>query len=392
MLQLFQNTVGTSSDVDDGQETLARVQRLIVLSGLSWDYKKSGGKCNISSVAACIYSSAICMVYILLLIQTIPYYVTADSFTDTCVAILGSTVIVLSLIYWALSTNIHSKIRAFSQCLHEARLRFKSPVPNPLLKKRVVKACLCLRFLAAFSFAASGINVAILTDAHSEYYWPVIVLSAVYGGCNILLYHSILLLFLSISLLLTYEYDVCTQRLVQASEGSVKEEEIEDIRDHHALLTDLVDHVCSFISIHVTVAYLSSVLILCFCLYIIINGALLFQNIGAAAYVVYYSTLNLITLTYLGIRLHEAAHRPLNILHDLAGRKMSERVIGLVTLFANKLSQRQIGISASGLVTITKDTVLTVIGTLLTYVFFVIQFKPEAGLRQNADSTAGCLH
>ncbi|XP_067673872.1 gustatory receptor for sugar taste 64a-like [Haliotis asinina] len=200
-----------------------------------------------------------------------------------------------------------------------------------------------------------------------------------------------LLLFLSISLLLTYEYDVCTQRLVQASGGSVKEEEIEDIRGYHALLTDLVDYVCSFISIHVAAAYLSSFLTLCFCLYVIINDVPLLQNIVTAMFVVYYSTLNLITLTYLGIRLHEAAHRPLNSLHDLAGRKMPDRVIGLVTLFANKLSQRKIGISALGLMPITKDTVLTIIGTLLTYVFIVIQFKPEltASLRQNGNNTSG---
>ncbi|XP_048257087.1 sulfotransferase 1A1-like isoform X3 [Haliotis rufescens] len=85
------------------------------------------------------------------------------------------------------------------------------------------------------------------------------------------------------------------------------------------------------------------------------------------------------------------AHRPLNILHDLAGRNMPDRVIALVTLFANKLSQRQIAISALGLMTITKDTILTIVGTLLTYVFIVIQFKPEStgGMGQDTNTTAG---
>ncbi|XP_067654919.1 uncharacterized protein [Haliotis asinina] len=96
------------------------------------------------------------------------------------------------------------------------------------------------------------------------------------------------------------------------------------------------------------------------------------------------SILNLIALTYIGVRLHEAAHRPVNLLLDMAGKYMPDRVIGLVTLFANKLSQRQIGISALGLMTITKDTILTIIGTLITYVFIVIQFKP--------DSTVGIQH
>ncbi|XP_046566549.1 uncharacterized protein LOC124275071 isoform X6 [Haliotis rubra] len=86
------------------------------------------------------------------------------------------------------------------------------------------------------------------------------------------------------------------------------------------------------------------------------------------------------------------AHRPLNLLLDMTGENMPDRVIGLlqVTLFANKLSQRQIGISALGLMTITKDTIITIIGTLLTYVFIVIQFKPESsgGCRLGGNATA----
>ncbi|XP_046566544.1 uncharacterized protein LOC124275071 isoform X5 [Haliotis rubra] len=85
------------------------------------------------------------------------------------------------------------------------------------------------------------------------------------------------------------------------------------------------------------------------------------------------------------------AHRPLNLLLDMTGENMPDRVIGLmqVTLFANKLSQRQIGISALGLMTITKDTILTIIGTLLTYVFIVVQFKPDstAGIQHNGNAT-----
>ncbi|XP_071092568.1 uncharacterized protein [Haliotis cracherodii] len=217
-----------------------------------------------------------------------------------------------------------------------------------------------------------------MIEASSKLYWPLIVLNTIYSGCIILQYHSLLLLFLSISLLLTYEYDVCTLRLLRASEGSFKEEDIEDIRGYHATLTGLVEYVCSFISIHVAAAYLSSFLIVCFCLYVLINDVRYLGHIAFAAFAVYFSTLCLITLTYFGIRLHEAAHRTLNILHDLAGTKMPDRVIAFVSLFANKLSQRQIGISALGLMTITKDTILTIIGTLLTYVFIVIQFKPES--------------
>ncbi|XP_071092972.1 gustatory receptor for sugar taste 61a-like [Haliotis cracherodii] len=230
-----------------------------------------------------------------------------------------------------------------------------------------------------------------MPETSSELYWPLLILNAIYGGYISLLYHSILLLFLSISLLLTYEYDVCTLRLLRASEGSLKEEDIEDIRGYHATLTGLVEYVCSFISIYVGVAFLSSFLSVCFCLYILINNVPSLLNTGIATFCVYYSILCLITVTYLGVRLHEAAHGPLNILYDLAGRNMPDRVIALVTLFANKLSQRQIGISALGLMTITKDTILTIIGTLLTYVFIVIQFKPEStgGLRQDTNTTAG---
>ncbi|XP_048242518.1 uncharacterized protein LOC124143189 [Haliotis rufescens] len=182
----------------------------------------------------------------------------------------------------------------------------------------------------------------------------------------------------------------CTLRLLRASEGSVKEEDIEDIRGYHASLTDIVEHVSSLMSRHVAAGYVSSFLSVCFCLYSVINDDTSFMKMSIVAYAVCSSIQHLIALTYIGIRLHEAAHRPLNILHDLAGRTMPDRVIGLVTLFANKLSQRQIGISALGLMTITKDTILTIIGTLLTYVFIVIQFKPEStgGCRQDANTTA----
>ncbi|XP_067654534.1 gustatory receptor 5a for trehalose-like [Haliotis asinina] len=217
-------------------------------------------------------------------------------------------------------------------------------------------------------------------DTSSELYWPSLVLSSMVGGCASLLSHSLLLLFLSISLLLTYEYDSCTLRLSRACEGSIKVEDIEDIREYHASLTALVEHVCSLISKHVAAGYVSSFLVVCFCLYSIINDEKSIANIGIAASALYISTLHLIGLTYIGVRLHEAAHRPLNLLLDMTGKYMPDRVIGLVTLFANKLSQRQIGISALGLMTITKDTILTIIGTLLTYVFIVIQFKPDSSV------------
>ncbi|XP_071104697.1 gustatory receptor for sugar taste 61a-like [Haliotis cracherodii] len=229
-----------------------------------------------------------------------------------------------------------------------------------------------------------------MSETSSEFYWPSLVLTLIVNGYSFLLSHALLLLFLSITLLLTYEYDGCTLRLLRASEGSVKEEDIEDIRGYHASLTDIVEHVSSLMFRHVAAGYVSSFLIVCFGLYSIINDDKSFVNLSMAGGYVYMSILHLIALTYIGIRLHEAAHRPLNILHDLAGRNMPDRVVGLVTLFANKLSQRQIGISALGLMTITKETILTIIGTLLTYVFIVIQFKPDStgGCRQDANTTA----
>ncbi|XP_046564434.1 uncharacterized protein LOC124273255 isoform X2 [Haliotis rubra] len=141
---------------------------------------------------------------------------------------------------------------------------------------------------------------------------------------------------------------------------------------------------------HVAAGYVSSFLAVCFCLYNIINDDKSFTTLAVTSFAVGSSITHLIALTYTGVRLHEAAHQPLTILHDLAGRNMPDRVIGLVTLFTNKLSQRQIGISASGLMTITKDTILTIIGTLLTYVFIVIQFKPESsdGCRLGGNATA----
>ncbi|XP_046353357.2 uncharacterized protein LOC124133143 [Haliotis rufescens] len=234
----------------------------------------------------------------------------------------------------------------------------------------------------------------ILNDTCNDFYWPSIVLTVIVGASMTLPNHALLLLFLTISLLLTYEYDGCTLRLSGASEGCVKEEDIEDIRGYHASLTDIVEHVSSLMTRHVAAGYVSSFLTICFCLYSVINDDKSYINVAVAAFSVYVSILHLIALTCTGIRLHEAAHRPLNILHDLDGRNMPERVVGLVTLFANKLSQRQIGISVLGLMTITKDTVLAIIGTLLTYVFIVIQFKPDStdGCRQDANTTAILLH
>ncbi|XP_067656206.1 gustatory receptor for sugar taste 64a-like [Haliotis asinina] len=237
---------------------------------------------------------------------------------------------------------------------------------------------------------ATGLFIKMIGDNSTFLFWPVLIMSSITSCCITLLNHSILLLFLFISLLLTYEYDNCTLRLSRASEGSVKEEDIEDIRSYHVSLTDLVEHVCSLMSRHVAAGYISSFLAVCFCLYSIINNAKSFTNMAVTSFAVCTSIMHLIALTYAGVRLHEAAHQPLNILHDLAGRNMPDRVIGLVTLFTNKLSQRQIGISAIGLMTITKDTILTIIGTLLTYVFIVIQFKPEStgGCRQDGNATA----
>ncbi|XP_046566565.1 uncharacterized protein LOC124275114 isoform X2 [Haliotis rubra] len=257
------------------------------------------------------------------------------------------------------------------------------------MRQRVKRACICLLVVAASYCGSTGLMTGFVSDASSDWYWPSLVLSTVIAGCNCLLHHSLLLLFLSISLLLTYEYDNCTRRLARTSEGSVKEEEIEDIRGYHASLTDLVEHVCSLMSRHVAAAYISSFLIVCFCLYSSINDEKSIANIGYAAAVLYVSILYLIALTYIGVRLHEAAHRPLNVLLDMTGKYMPDRVIGLVTLFATKLSQRQIGISALGLMTITKDTTLAIIGTLLTYVFIVIQFNPDSavGISHIANAT-----
>ncbi|XP_046566492.1 uncharacterized protein LOC124275060 [Haliotis rubra] len=391
MSKVVNNDIGTPSETDDVQDTLTCIQRLMALSGLSWDYQqpKSAEKCcNGWTVASRIYSVMVCIVYILHCIQMIPPYIAAKSFIDATLTIVNHIVTLLSLTYWALSTNIHSKVRIFYKRLREARLKFDSCATATGLRQRMKKACVCITFFAASTIVAIGLCISKLGDTSNFYFWPSLALSSIITGWITLLNHSLLLLFLSISLLLTYEYDNCTLRLTRASEGSVKEEDIEDIRDYHASLTDLVEHVCSLMSRHVAAGYVSSFLAVCFCLYSIINEEKSFTTLAVTSFAVSSSITHLIALTYTGVRLHEAAHQPLNILHDLAGRNMPDRVIGLVTLFTNKLSQRQIGISALGLMTITKDTILTMIGTLLTYVFIVIQFKPESsgGSRQDGNN------
>ncbi len=109
-----------------------------------------------------------------------------------------------------------------------------------------------------------------------------------------------------ISILLTYEYDNCTLRLSRASEGSVREEDIEDIRGYHSSLTDLVEHVCSLMSRHVAAGYVSSFLAVCFCLYNIINDDTSFTTLAVTSFAVSSSMTHLIALTYTGVRLHEA--------------------------------------------------------------------------------------
>ncbi|XP_046566529.1 uncharacterized protein LOC124275071 isoform X4 [Haliotis rubra] len=394
MFKVSPDNVGSSSQTDDVQDTLTSIQKLIALSGLSWDYQqsKSAKWCNVSVVASRIYSSLVFILLSLNFIQMIPYYTKAGSFSETSLTISNSIALFLFLTYWALSTNIHSKVRTFHERLRETRMKFNSCVPATRLSQRMKMACVCMLVFAACACVSSGVAQGTMGDTSSDWYWPLLVLSSIVGGCTCLLNNSLLLLFLSISLLLTYEYDNCTLRLSRANKGSVEEEDIEDIRGYHASLTDLVEHVCTLMSRHVAAGYVSSFLIVCFCLYSGINNEKSIANIGIVAAALYISILHLIALTYIGVRLHEAAHRPLNLLLDMTGENMPDRVIGLlqVTLFANKLSQRQIGISALGLMTITKDTIITIIGTLLTYVFIVIQFKPESsgGCRLGGNATA----
>ncbi|XP_046566556.1 uncharacterized protein LOC124275114 isoform X1 [Haliotis rubra] len=391
MLKVSPNMASTSCEMGDVQVTLTSIQRLVALSGLSWDYQqpKSAKWCNVLVVASRIYSISFCIFLILYSILMIPYYTKTESFTETSFPLANNLLTLLCLTYWALSTNVHSKIRTFHERLRETRLKFNSSVSATRLSQRVKKACVCFLVFAAFICVSSGLTVSIMGVSSSDLFWPSLVLTSIISGWITLLNHSLLLLFLSISLLLTYEYDNCTLRLSRASEGSIKEEDIEDIRGYHASLTDLVEHVVSLMTRHVAVGYVSSFLIVCFCLYNIINDEASYDNIGIAVTAIYMSTLHLIALTYIGIRLHEAAHRPLNVLLDMTGKYMPDRVIGLVTLFATKLSQRQIGISALGLMTITKDTTLAIIGTLLTYVFIVIQFNPDSavGISHIANAT-----
>ncbi|XP_046559754.1 uncharacterized protein LOC124268774 [Haliotis rubra] len=362
MFKVVNNAVGSSSETDDAQDTLTCIQRLIALSGCSWDYQQPNSEkcCNGTTVASRIYSVMVCVFYMFHCIYMITWYIDSKSFIDASLTIVNHIVGFLSLTYWILSTNIHSKVRIFYKRLCEAQLKFESCVSATRLRQRVKKTCVCITFSAASIGVATGLFMNMLGDTSTYFFWPLLVLSSITSGCITLLNHSLLLLFLCISLLLTYEYDNCTMRLTRVSEGSVKEEEIEDIRGYHASLTDLVEHVCSLMSRYVAAGYVSSFLAVCFCLYNIINDDKSLTTLSVTSFAVSSSIMHLVALTYTGVRLHEAAHQPLNILHELAGRNMPDRVIGLVTLFTNKLAQRQIGISALGLMTITKDTILTV--------------------------------
>ncbi|XP_070577624.1 gustatory receptor for sugar taste 64f-like [Ptychodera flava] len=163
---------------------------------------------------------------------------------------------------------------------------------------------------------------------------------------------------------------------ITRNDGYAKE--IEEFRLWHLHLCEAVAIVDDIFSSLTFIAYLTNIPLAIFLLY-----QVLFLRLDSAVpfimhcYWILCNTANVALISWFSAELNDQAHSLLRIAHFVRIRDPANDLRFQMYMLVSKLTGPAVGISASGLVVVTKGLILTVVGVFATYFTLLIQFEMQ---------------
>ncbi|XP_067668301.1 uncharacterized protein [Haliotis asinina] len=142
-------------------------------------------------------------------------------------------------------------------------------------------------------------------------------------------------------------------------------------------------HICRLISgFGDSIAYMQftglfmSLPLSCFSLYVIMTRIESQSNVILCVSLLVLCSLICIVVSIVGVRVNVKAHAALKHMLQIPTVHLNETTMRAVNQFTSLLTGTTIGYNVYGLFTISPPTVLSIVGTLVTYVVVVLQFRP----------------
>ncbi|XP_067673868.1 uncharacterized protein [Haliotis asinina] len=155
-----------------------------------------------------------------------------------------------------------------------------------------------------------------------------------------------------------------------------KNEQMRIIIGRHKRICRLISAFGDSIAYMQFAGFFMSLPLSCFSLYVIMTRMESQTNVILCACILVFCSWGCIVMSIVGVRVNVKAHAALKHMLQIPTVHLNETTIRAVNQFTSLLSGTTIGYNVYGLFTISPPTVLSIVGTLVTYVVVVLQFRP----------------
>ncbi|XP_030832841.1 uncharacterized protein LOC105442954 [Strongylocentrotus purpuratus] len=163
---------------------------------------------------------------------------------------------------------------------------------------------------------------------------------------------------------------------------------LDTFRRNFNILRRSVELADDMLSPLIAFAYCTHIPGMIFLLYQVVSGGTGISYTLIASFWIMGSSVNLAIISYFAVTVHEKAHSLRRHVHDLQTETFDPEIAQIQMLFLARLDGPEIGMTALGCFVITKERVLAVISTLITYFTILLQFKGLCSDDVNAMATA----
>ncbi|KAK6192063.1 hypothetical protein SNE40_003608 [Patella caerulea] len=172
------------------------------------------------------------------------------------------------------------------------------------------------------------------------------------------------------------EFSRCNDEFKKLLDSIPTEKKVQEIKERYFLVCQLCENLdATFNPLDACIMFLNSLWI-CTQIYTIASNPLSFASVMFNCSFIIIELVELSVLILQGASLNQEAKQCLETSKYLDGTKMGHKTIAMVTLFAENMRSTEVGLSFMKLFIIKKSTIITIVGTLISYIIVVIQFRP----------------
>ncbi|XP_067655977.1 gustatory receptor 5a for trehalose-like [Haliotis asinina] len=219
------------------------------------------------------------------------------------------------------------------------------------------------------------LNATLPGAAHADVKLPykIMMIVLVYFASSVAVSSVTLLVVLSVAV--TREFFVVNKDLSsQISSDGKFTAGLEDYRLRHQGLCRVVDVLDDIFMIMIAFILISNIPLCCVILYNLIYTSRHFSILLLNLFWLFFLTFHMTVVAVICAYINMGAHAPLSIIYNIKAEFLKERPLEL-TMFLNRLTGNDIGLSALKMFVINRPAILTMIGMLITYFVLLVQFK-----------------